>query len=277
MEIEYIKVNPSGNTTVFITSPLPRRVYAAVSEIVMKKEYLAAEQVGFIEKTEKGWHMEMMGGEFCGNASRSFAAWLVMKDLAPPLSADSHSYSFPIDVSGGGRLTAFVEKTDDPRTYDSTLEMPLPVRITEGRDSVIGDYCIVVFDGIAHVILRDREPADIIEETKKLLLEQGVPADAFGIMFHDTRRDFLTPLVFVSEVGSSVWENSCGSGSTAVAAAIAAKTQKNVSICLKQPGGSLKADVFLSEGRLSKILLSGSLAFTSEGTVFIPDGAVCRA
>ena len=42
----------------------------------MKETNLYAEQVGFIKDN----HLQMMGGEFCGNASRSFASLLAFRD-----------------------------------------------------------------------------------------------------------------------------------------------------------------------------------------------------
>lgn len=81
MKLHYIKANPSGNTTVFILDPVPKEQYAQVSKAVLSYENVGAEQLGFIIRDEScpnGWRMEMAGGEFCGNASRSFAAWLGM-------------------------------------------------------------------------------------------------------------------------------------------------------------------------------------------------------
>ncbi len=40
-----------------------------------------------------------------------------------------------------------------------------------------------------------------------------------GVMFYDTARNVLTPVVYVKDVDTTYFEGSCGSGSTAVAAA----------------------------------------------------------
>ena len=42
----------------------------------MREDNLHAEQVGFIKDN----HLQMMGGEFCGNASRAFASLLAFRD-----------------------------------------------------------------------------------------------------------------------------------------------------------------------------------------------------
>lgn len=57
----------------FVTSPVERNLYAKVANELLAIKEFRGEQVGFIERHEDGSsHMEMMGGEFCGNATRSF-------------------------------------------------------------------------------------------------------------------------------------------------------------------------------------------------------------
>ncbi len=87
MELDFIKMNPCGNTTVLIRTSLPRARYGSIAAQIMQSTCLCAEQVGFIEPPQQEGalaRLHMMGGEFCGNASRSFAAWLAK--LAPLIS-----------------------------------------------------------------------------------------------------------------------------------------------------------------------------------------------
>src|SRR3712207_235334 len=76
MKIEFVKINPVENMTILVKSSLPRLKYPILSQKMMRYSHLYAEQVGFME----GKHLQMMGGEFCGNASRSFAAYLAFCD-----------------------------------------------------------------------------------------------------------------------------------------------------------------------------------------------------
>ena len=69
MDLRYILADPSGNTTAFVLTPVARERYGPVARQVMAA--LDAEQVAFVHDGR----MDMMGGEFCGNASRSFALW----------------------------------------------------------------------------------------------------------------------------------------------------------------------------------------------------------
>ena len=75
MDLCYILADPSGNTTAFVLSPVPPHQYGPVARAVMER--LKAEQVAFLHDGR----MDMMGGEFCGNASRSFALWQALQRI----------------------------------------------------------------------------------------------------------------------------------------------------------------------------------------------------
>ncbi|WP_303148448.1 hypothetical protein [uncultured Cloacibacillus sp.] len=277
MKLKYIKANPSGNTTVFITSPVPRHLYPSIASIIMKPEYLAAEQVGYIEpslKITEGVHLEMMAGEFCGNASRCFAAWQVMKKGGT--TNNDNIISLNIDVSGTKNiLPASVKMTNDAYTYDVNVEMPLPQKILLGKDLELGEYGIVDFNGIVHLVLWNIKPdVKYIELAYRILSDIGISDDAIGLMFLNTQSlsMSMTPLVYIKNLKSLIWENSCGSGSSAVAAILSIKSRKNITQALLQPGGILTVNAVWDDdmNQIRKIYLSGRINFTSEGTLYIP-------
>ena len=277
MLLEYIKANPSGNTTVLVVTSIPRDLYAPVARVIMSKEYLAAEQVGYIVHSNDANHrirMEMMAGEFCGNASRCYAAWLVSKhDKIKQMGRISpNQYSIMLDVSGHEKtLKASVEVIDNHRFY-VTLKMPLPSNIKNGYHDVLGSFCIVSFDGITHVILWDRKPnVEDIAVVRTYLQENSFTVNALGIMFFDKQTNILTPVVSIEGVRSIVWESSCGSGSTAVAAALTYGDKCGVNKTLHQPGGDLAVKSVWADDKLQAIYLSGRIDFTSAGTLFIDD------
>ena len=72
--VNIIMADPAGNRTAFITDPVPARLQAALGAAIVADEELDAEQAGFITMPGPGHpgHLQMSGGEFCGNASRSF-------------------------------------------------------------------------------------------------------------------------------------------------------------------------------------------------------------
>ncbi|MCL2271001.1 MAG: hypothetical protein FWC24_06635, partial [Treponema sp.] len=75
MEIEIARADPAGNITVFVLSRLGSAERARAAKALLADPDLKAEQVGFVTAPavkEGIWRLEMAGGEFCGNASRSF-------------------------------------------------------------------------------------------------------------------------------------------------------------------------------------------------------------
>ena len=79
-EIHYLTADPTGNITLLILDPVPAGEQAAVASELMKKEP-SAEQAGFLTVPESGQYdiiLRMAGGEFCGNASMSAAAYYSM-------------------------------------------------------------------------------------------------------------------------------------------------------------------------------------------------------
>lgn len=79
MELRFIKTSPTENMTLLIETPVPREKQLAVAEQLIAYGSVYAEQAGYIEEAthlsaEK--RLQMMAGEFCGNASLSLAAVL---------------------------------------------------------------------------------------------------------------------------------------------------------------------------------------------------------
>ena len=148
MEVKLRVADPAGNITIFVTSPVERNLYAKVANELLAIKEFRGEQVGFIERHEDGSsHMEMMGGEFCGNATRSFG-YLLGKEQE---SKDAYKKTVTVDVSGSS------EKLDVEVDYEagtSKTMMPLPEKIEEVETAQYGSYPMVVFDGINHVIVK---------------------------------------------------------------------------------------------------------------------------
>jgi histidine racemase len=283
MKLRFVKIDPSGNTTIIILDPVARGRYAALAARLMEKTSLCAEQVGYLEPAEDpaaAARICMMGGEFCGNAARSFAAWIAMggqeKEGLHDFRGPDKEVTF--EISGhSGLLTAKIRDTGLKNACEAVIAMPLPAEIRHGRSRELGEYSIAVFEGIVHVILWDRAPNETFAEPVRCLLkEQDLSDDCFGVIFYDSYTGRMFPLVSVEAVGSLVWESSCGSGSVAVAAAVADKEEKESieNMELRQPGGNLYVSVSRGrDGTLSCIELSGRIGVIAEGVVFLADEA----
>ena len=262
--LRYIKFSPAGNTTAFVVDDVPGTVRPALARGLMG--VLDVEQVGFVVPSENGSRMEMMGGEFCGNASRCFASFLALggEDIwergPRPLEA---AIEVSIEVSGhSGLLRAAVTPGGDV-----AVAMPVPMGIAAGVDSAAGQYSLVSFEGIRHLVLWDLE-AEQMDAGQAVAEDLGITAGDYGLMFMGGGHARMTPFVSIAATGTEVWEGSCGSGTVAVACALAHREGRSVeALALAQPGGTLTASAVWDGGTVLDAALSGEIALVSWGYV----------
>ena len=269
MELHFVKMNPSGNTTILVTDSVPREQYTAVANRLMQPGCVGAEQVGFIRKTGNGFRMEMMGGEFCGNASRCFAAWkLFLQPGDPPAVLPGVPEHTRVDVSGAEAPLDAAVRIVGEKTYEVFLDIPLPRELRELESAAFGNIAAVVFDGIVHIILPDRRPeAGDEQKALALLKEEGLSDEAFGLMYLDRSGSILRPYVVVRDTGSRVWESSCGSGSCAAALWLASRSgAEEQTFHLRQPGGELIVTVSKDHGKPAGLTLGGPVRVEAAGT-----------
>ena len=295
MLLNFIKMNPAGNTTIFILDQLPKNIHGKVSNYLMEPICLCADQVGFIEKSysrKAVLRLQMMGGEFCGNALRSFAALLYLrgypgiktkhKSITETISHNGiKNYSIiPIEISGyDGILEVKVVEVDPIHgVYWSSTPIPAPIKIIEDNFylnclDIIKKGIVVKFPGITHIIFNDIIPKkEIIFEVQKKIESLTINNDTIGIMFYNPQNETLVPLVYVKNSDSIVWEGSCGSGSAAVAAAMAMENSTSVkNLKLKQPGGEIEVDVDYFANKVDNCIIKGNVSFVCEGKVLIAD------
>ena len=74
MKVDYTVLDPTGNITILVTSPVEISLQPPVASKLMEL-VPEAEQVGFLSEAEGcDIALRMAGGEFCGNASMSESA-----------------------------------------------------------------------------------------------------------------------------------------------------------------------------------------------------------
>ena len=73
MKLDMAVLNPAGNITLIVTTAVDKAAYADIAGKLLNMPELRGEQVGFLTQPKHGGaiRLEMMGGEFCGNALRS--------------------------------------------------------------------------------------------------------------------------------------------------------------------------------------------------------------
>lgn len=253
-ELNFVKINPAGNITIlYDMKNINKNDIQKISKISMSEFNLYAEQVGFINET----HLQMMGGEFCGNACRSFASYLAFND-----NNFEGEKLYEITCSGEKSvLNVHIRSLDEDNLFLAKVKMPKnnSIKIIDLGDEK--NICEVIFDGIVHFIVETNTEKEkvinIIEQycEKKRYL-------AFGIMFLKLDKLYMTPYVKVQGF-NGVWEKSCGSGTTAVGYFL--KKYKNIDFAkIIQPGGWLEVSYENDE-----VYIDGPVEIVAEGISFI--------
>lgn len=275
MKLNFIKMNPTENMTVFILDPLPRNQYSTIAKQVMAYSSLCAEQVGFIEKTANEssgacLRLEMMGGEFCGNATRALAAALVYRNHCSIVS-EGKTKNLKLEVSGIQEeiQCEVLEKND--KNYQSSIMMPMHKNIRSHemvfeKKTYVGT--LVEFSGIMHYVIEGVPKSKRVPFFEALKNTVNIKAyDAFGIMYFEKNRSYITPLVYVKATDSLIWERGCGSGSTAVGIALSYENKSSVDVEIKQPGGSLRVTTTWHGNDVETARLDGEVTVVAEGVL----------
>jgi diaminopimelate epimerase len=256
--MEIIIADPAKNITLFaLNDPGDREGRAEIARALLADSRFRAEQVGFVlppASAQAGhWRLEMMGGEFCGNAARSFGLF-----VAREMGLQGR-VSLAVEVSGAG---APVIVTADTEASTAEAEIPGPLAI----DRIEGGFPLVIFDGIAHAIVPDTPPEEKTFRPIQAAVEKrcrGIAA--IGAMFFDRTRRFMTPAVYVAATDSLIFESSCGSGSAALAVwetQDAGEGERR--LVVRQPGGVIEAAVRRKNGGITGVSIGGPVALSGK-------------
>ena len=268
MKLNFVKLDPSGNTTILVTSPVPRGEQANIAAQLMPPDRLCAEQVGFVEATKLPGaraRLQMMGGEFCGNASMSLAAMLAREtDLAIGTEAE-----IALEVSGASGLVRCGVLRAGEAEFRGSVSMPLPTEIAEVELPGGPRVPLVHFPGIAHAIVPEAALSPAGAEALVPGLCENLRADALGILLIAPDGRSMCPLVYVRATGSAVWERGCGSGTAALGAWAAIRAGRDVDLEIAQPGGRIGVRARLSNGAVCEIEIRGTVRLVAEGEVYL--------
>lgn len=270
--------DPSGNITIFVRTPVERRHYQQVAGQLLADEDYGAEQVAFIlsnsdssQNPSSGvsdcapgiagdpdvdGRMEMCGLEFCGNASRAFGLMLASE------AGETGHVTKRIRVSGcDAPLTVVL----DMETSRAKIRMPDPLSC-----EVQGDRTVVDLGGILHIIVEAPETEGGSEEQQAEMertfgkirsdIYRTMDPPALGVMFWDSAEKKLTPVVYVKDVETVYFEGSCGSGTTACAAAFSmGKPDGTYSWSIPQPAGIIDVTAEVKDGRAQAIYIDSQV------------------
>lgn len=259
MKINFAKINPVKNMTILVKDKLNRDEYKNVSQKLMDYGNIYAEQVGFIEENN---HLQMMGGEFCGNASRSFASYLAFLD-----KDFEKEKNYTITCSGcKEKLNVWVRQAEKENKFLAKIEMPKAVSI-EKEEFLFNNNKVILtkidFSGIIHFIVEsDLDCHSMYNFSTFMEKELGEKYEAFGLMFFDKNKMEMDPFVYVRGLGG-VWEKSCGSGTTALGYYLRKEFNQTFAK-VKQPGGEIEVSF---EGE--KVFIDGTVEISAEGVAYI--------
>ncbi|MBQ6900007.1 MAG: hypothetical protein IJN72_04140 [Firmicutes bacterium] len=274
-KIRIIVANPAGNITIFVKDRMGRDVYQKVASQLLDMEELKGEQVAFMHDAPECGRaegkMEMCGLEFCGNASRSYG--LIR---AKEMGIEGEGKVF-VDASGCSEILTVGVNTE---TGFTKIKMPLPVSMSEFdlsklpiddlkvnpmAEMLLRRATCVNFGGIVHVVLSDIEPKkETFELIKDRIIEVFNPP-AMGVMFCDSSENKMTPVVYVRDVDTTYFEGSCGSGTTACAAAFGAVLGDGEhKFSFPQPAGTIDAEVVINRKKIEEIYIEGPVELSEE-------------
>jgi len=236
----FYKVSPGGNTTILLdAAQVPPELRAELSAKLMGSLSLGAEQVGFIDWPHAAGNqgkkfistslprLDMMGGELCANALRSYAAVLAL-ELGQALPWQGKIASSGVD----GPVNVYV--TGDDEGVDAAIEVPLgeECRITAlapEKEGGASRGAVVELPGITHIVL----PGNLDYENSSLEMDRDLIRSAetwrrtlglsenkaVGCIWYYLKKGGLSmqPLVWVRDTNSNCFETSCGSGAIALA------------------------------------------------------------
>lgn len=257
---------PSGNTTAIVFDRLlntNRRSLNSRLMEVWKKQFPSESEieqccfVTFPKDQRAVARVEMFGGEFCGNATRSVIQ----------LVTAGEDFSGFIEVSGVDRPLRF-------RVLAGaiSLEMPLPQEskavqeVTEGR--------LVQLDGITQLVVTaesmraNQSPREVLTN----LIEQNryglADLPAVGVTFYDKISGKSEFCVWVRDVGTIFDETACGSGTCAIGVALACEKKDDVELEVIQPSGDCivtKASYDISAESVKDSEISGEVKILYDG------------
>lgn len=253
---KYFRANPCGNITGFVVAPVYPGYRKAYTKCIIEQIDKDVEQVGFISPAYEGapLRMDMMGGEFCANATRAYGLY----------SAGFYDVDGLVDievyVSGHEGTTDVIADVKNQKAYVA-MEAPLDKKIIEINGK---EYPLIELKGISHLIVEEKEDKKFVDDALKVLKEK-YKAEAYGILFFDKENLQVIPYVFVEGSDTLVREGSCGSGTIAVVNYLIDdinSLDEDYKISIKNPAGEL--EVFVYEFEDGKKLCVGGEVELSE-------------
>ncbi|MFR6152695.1 MAG: hypothetical protein ACLUJH_07675 [Peptoniphilus sp.] len=234
----YFRANPCGNITGFVVAPVYPGYRKAYTDCIIEQIDKDVEQVGFISPAYEGapLRMDMMGGEFCANATRAYGLY----------SAGFYDTDGLVDievyVSGHKGTTDVIADVKNQKAYVA-LDAPI------GRENltIAGKDCTLIkLHGISHLVVEAEEDREFVDKALEVL-KKDYKDEAYGVLFFNKEKLEMIPYVYVEGSETLFREGSCGSGTVAVVNYLESdidKLDEDYKIAIKNPAGELEVFVY---------------------------------
>lgn len=256
-------LDPAGNVTAIVCSDVPAAERARVAAQILRLPELGIEQVAFLTAPRSGGEirLEMMGGEFCGNALRCAGFYQALRN------GEQGKSCVLAEISGADGVQPVMADTAEG-TASTVMPLPLSVQPAGWADV---QAARVTFAGITHFVIDCAQPDETLVQRA---IAAAPEASAVGAIFLDRAHGSIKPVVFVRETASCVAENSCASGSVAAAVVLTADFADGITeIGIGQPGGTLEVGVQRTDGAVTGLSIGGAVRLTQTLTVTLPGPA----
>ena len=283
MTYQIVRADPAKNITILVLDPVPAEGRRALSRALLQDPALEAEQAGFVippASPEGLWRLEMMGGEFCGNAARSFGLYIAgirgirgKAQVSIAISGMETPVTVNLDTTSGWAeavLPGPLWVSWNPGAGLPGVSLPLEHTGPQGSLEYQGrELPVCVLDGIVHIIAAGVEPRkDVFFELKTRAEEQGFRSEALGVMFLPVEprpgsaagEVSMFPAVYVYATDSLVFESSCGSGSIALGCWLSRDTPEGERrYRIAQPGGIIETRIVKRGGEITRTAIGGTV------------------
>ncbi len=256
-------LDPAGNVTAIVCSDVPAAERARIAAQILRLPELGIEQVAFLTEPRSGGEirLEMMGGEFCGNALRCAGFYQALRN------GEQGKSCVLAEISGADGVQPVMADTAEG-TASTVMPLPLSVQPAGWADV---QAARVTFAGITHFVIDCAQPDETLVQRA---IAAAPEASAVGAIFLDRAHGSIKPVVFVRETASCIAENSCASGSVAAAVVLTADFADGITeIGIGQPGGTLEVGVQRTDGAVTGLSIGGAVRLTQTLTVTLPGAA----
>lgn len=251
-QVEYIKFIPGGNDTALVL----KKDYTPEEKFAINKAILnydtSIEQVGFVDANQSP-ELQMAGGEFCGNATRSSAFYYLQgKKGTTKVMVNCK------DIVNAGVYKNGNAWCEIPLYYGDDVIIKKEPGIYQVK--MKGMVSVVVQEDVAKQYLKEKDKLKsfAMQFIDKYELNEN---EAVGVMFLErTDRLKIHPVVWVRDIKTLYYETGCGSGTTATAMVEAFLKEEDQKLEIVQPSGlAITAEITMDRKKVIKAVISGEV------------------